>query len=442
VVSVTDTWQVEPSGPLRGDISVRGSKNAVTKHMVAAMLGDGPSTIRNAPEVGDVDITAAMLEAVGFEVERRGPEITVAPGGAVQSRVPEAFTGLNRIPILMLGPLLHRTGEAFVPLVGGDPIGRRPVDFHVAALRALGAAVETGPAGISARAARLHGARIDLPYPSVGATENALFAAVLAEGTTLIRNAAVEPEVIDQVMLLQKMGAIIFVDTDRTLVIEGVDRLHGAEHTVINDRNEAASFAIAGIITGGDVLVEGAEQANMLTFLNKLRQVGAGFEFKPDGIRFFHPDRPLSPIALETDVHPGFMTDWQQPFVMLMTQAHGLSVVHETVYERRFGYTETLVQMGAEIQLFRQCLGEKACRFKSRDFPHSSIIKGPTPLYSADVTIPDLRAGFSYLIAAALAEGTSRIHGVQYVERGYSQILEKFQGLGANIELRVDDQSD
>src|ERR1700757_5362155 len=181
---VTQTWVVEPSGPLRGDIYVRGSKNAVTKHMVAAMLGDGPSVIRNAPHVGDVDITAAMLESAGFHVSRADGEITISPGSEVRPKVPEAFTGLNRIPILMLGPLLHRAGEAFVPLVGGDPIGRRPVDFHVAALRALGAEVEAGPGGITARASRLYGARIDPPYPSVGATETVLLSAVRAEGTT------------------------------------------------------------------------------------------------------------------------------------------------------------------------------------------------------------------------------------------------------------------
>ncbi|MGH3418317.1 MAG: UDP-N-acetylglucosamine 1-carboxyvinyltransferase, partial [Streptosporangiaceae bacterium] len=216
---MTETWQVEPSGPLRGDIGVRGSKNAVTKHMVAAMLGEGPSTIRNAPEVGDVDITAAMLEAVGFGVSRSGGEITIAPNGKLESRVPAAFTGLNRIPILMLGPLLHRTGEAFVPLVGGDPIGRRPVDFHVAALRALGAEIEAGPDGITAKAsrlhgarlhgARLHGARIDLPYPSVGATETVLLSAVRAEGKTVLRNAATEPEVVELALFLQRMGAHI-----------------------------------------------------------------------------------------------------------------------------------------------------------------------------------------------------------------------------------------
>ena len=237
-------------------------------------------------------------------------------------------------------------------------------------------------------------------------------------------------------MMLQKMGAIIFVDTDRTIVIEGVDELHAAEHTVINDRIEAASFGVAAILTGGDVLVEGAEQSHMLTFLNKLRQVGAGFEVKPNGIRFYHPGQALKPILLETDVHPGFMTDWQQPFVMLMTQADGLSVIHETVYEKRFGYTEKLVEMGAEIQLFRQCLGEKPCRFKGRDFEHSCVVRGATPLKAADITIPDLRAGFSYLIAAALAKGTSHIDGIQYVERGYANILQKFQELDANIRLR------
>jgi UDP-N-acetylglucosamine 1-carboxyvinyltransferase len=239
-------------------------------------------------------------------------------------------------------------------------------------------------------------------------------------------------------MLLQKMGAIIFVDTDRTIEIEGVDDLHGVHHHVINDRIEAASFAVAGVITGGDVIIEGAEQTHMLTFLNKIRQVGGEFEVLQEGIRFYHPGGKLKPIALETDVHPGFMTDWQQPMVILLTQADGLSVVHETVYEKRFGYTEDLKRMGAEIQLYKNCLGEKSCRFKSYDHGHSVVIKGPTPLHAEDITIPDLRAGFSYLIAAAVAKGVSRVHGIQYVERGYNNILQKFQSLDANIRLVVE----
>ncbi len=432
------SYEIEGGKPLRGRVRVSGAKNAATKQIVASLLTDEPVILHNVPRIGDTAVTLDVCRSVGLDAhwdDSRPGTLVLQTPAVTTPEVPLSFSGLNRIPILLLGPLLHRYGKAVVPMLGGDAIGRRPVDFHVHALEELGATISFENGRYYASADRLQGAVIDLPYPSVGATENALLTAVLARGTTLIKNAAVEPEVIDQVMLLQKMGAIIFVDTDRTLVIEGVDRLHGAEHSIINDRNEAVSFAIAGIITGGDVLVEGAEQAHMLTFLNKLRQIGAGVEFASDGIRFFHPERPLTPIALETDVHPGFMTDWQQPFVMLMTQVAGLSVVHETVYENRFGYTETLVQMGAEIQLFRQCLGEKPCRFKSRDFAHSCVVKGPTPLHAADITIPDLRAGFSYLIAAAVAEGVSRLRGVQYVERGYEQIFEKFQGLGANIEL-------
>src|SRR5262249_55879910 len=221
--------------------------------MVAAMLGQGESVINNAPEVGDVEITGAMLQALGHAVTREGSHIMIAPGPVAEPRVPEAFTGLNRIPILMVGPLLHRTGEAFVPLVGGDPIGRRPVDFHVSALRALGAEVDEGPDGITARAsglrgARLHGARIDLPYPSVGATETVLLSAVRAAGKTVLRNAATEPEVVELALFLQRMGAQIELSPDRRIVIEGVPRLRGASRWLAGDRLEAFSYLAAGLI--------------------------------------------------------------------------------------------------------------------------------------------------------------------------------------------------
>src|SRR6201986_4583666 len=320
VVCVTETWQVDPSGPLRGDIGVRGSKNAVTKHMVAAMLGDGPSTIRNAPEVGDVDITAAMLEAIGYQVSRSGGDVTVAPNGTVQSRVPEAFTGLNRIPILMLGPLLHRTGEAFVPLVGGDPIGQRPVAFHVAPLKALGAEVTYGPTGISAKAAALHGARITLPYPSVGATETVLLSAVLAEGKTVLRNAATEPEVVELALFLQRMGAQIELSPDRRIVIEGVGRLKAASTRLAGDRLEAFSYLVAGLITGGEVRVHGCPQDRLVTAITTLARMGTQFDITDEWITASAPGG-LRPAAVHTDTHPGYMTDWQQPLMVLFTQA-------------------------------------------------------------------------------------------------------------------------
>ena len=437
MVRVTETWQVEPSGPLRGDIGVRGSKNAVTKHMVAAMLGDGPSTIRNAPEVGDVDITAAMLEAVGFVVSRDGGEITIAPNGKLESRVPAAFTGLNRIPILMLGPLLHRTGEAFVPLVGGDPIGRRPVDFHVAALRALGAEIEAGPDGITAKAsrlhgARLHGARIDLPYPSVGATETVLLSAVRAEGKTVLRNAATEPEVVELALFLQRMGAHIELSPDRRIVIEGVPRLRGASRWLAGDRLEAFSYLVAGLITRGEVRVHGCPQDRLVTAITTLAKMGAQIDITDEWITASAPSG-LRPAAVHTDTHPGFMTDWQQPLMVLFTQAEGMSVLHETVFENRLVYVPALKEMGCEIETFAACLGGEACRFHDTNSVHSAVIRGVSKLRGADVTLPDVRAGFSAVLAAAVADRPSVLRGIQHIERGYHRPFEQFASLGLTI---------
>jgi len=264
-----------------------------------------------------------------------------------------------------------------------------------------------------------------------------LLAAVRANGVTELRNAAVEPEIMDLIALLQKMGAIINVHTDRVIEIEGVDRLRGYKHRPIPDRIEAASWGAAALATGGDVLVRGARQADMMTFLNVFRSVGGKLEIEdgPEGgIRFWHDGGELTPVALETDVHPGFMTDWQQPMVVALTQARGLSIMHETVYEKRLGYTDALNQMGATIQTYRECLGGTPCRFGRRNFRHSAVIAGPSKLHAADLVIPDLRAGFSHLIAALAAEGTSTVYGVSLINRGYEDFEAKLAGLGAHVE--------
>jgi UDP-N-acetylglucosamine 1-carboxyvinyltransferase len=429
---VTQTWQVEPSGPLRGDIAVRGSKNAVTKHMVAAMLGSGPSKIRNAPEVGDVDITAAMLESIGFEVCRERDEITIGGGEAIQPRVPQAFTGLNRIPILMLGPLLHRTGEAFVPLVGGDAIGRRPVDFHVAALRALGAEISVGADGITARASRLRGTRADLPYPSVGATEAVLLTAVLAEGKTVLRNAATEPEVVELALFLQRMGAHIELSPDRRIVIEGVRGLRGASTRLAGDRIEAFSYLVAGLITRGEVRVHGCAQDRLVTAITTLAKMGARFDITDEWITATATDG-LRPAAVHTDTHPGFMTDWHQPLLVLFTQAEGMSVLHETVFENRLVYVPALQQMGCEIEVFAACLGGPACRFHDTDAVHSAVVRGGSKLRGADVTLPDVRAGFSGVLAAAVADQRSVLRGIAHIERGYHRPFDQFTSLGLSL---------
>lgn len=430
---MTETWLVEPSGPLRGDITVRGSKNAVTKHMVAAMLGDGPSVIRNAPEVGDVDITKAMLESVGFHVERAADELTIAPGTGVKPKVPEAFTGLNRIPILMLGPLLHLAGEAFVPLVGGDPIGRRPVDFHVDALEAMGAEIAYGPGGLTAKAGKLHGARITLPYPSVGATETVLLSAVLAEGTTVLRNAATEPEVVELALFLQRMGAHIELSPDRRMVIEGVPKLRAASTRLAGDRLEAFSYLVAGLITGGEVRVHGCPQDRLVTAITTLARMGARFDITDEWITASAPEG-LKPAAVHTDTHPGFMTDWQQPLMVLFTQADGMSVLHETVFENRLVYVPALQKMGCEIEVFKNCLGGPACRFHDGNSGHSAVIRGGSTLRGAEVTMPDVRAGFSAVLAASVADRPSTLHGVHHIERGYHRPFEQFASLGLHLK--------
>jgi UDP-N-acetylglucosamine 1-carboxyvinyltransferase len=397
--------------------------------MVAAMLGDAPSTIGNVPEIGEVDITAAMLESIGYHVARSDDEITIVAGNPVEPSVPEAFTGLNRIPILMLGPLLHQAGEAFVPLVGGDPIGRRPVDFHVAALRALGAEVEVAPNGIRARATKLYGARIDLPYPSVGATETALLSAVLAEGKTVVRGAATEPEVVELALFLQRMGAHVELSPDRRFIIEGVPRLRGATTRLAGDRLEAFSYLVAGLITGGEVRVHGCPQDRLVTAITTLARMGARFDITDEWITASAPGG-LRPAAVHTDTHPGFMTDWQQPLMVLFTQADGMSVLHETVFENRLVYVPALQKMGCEIEVFAACLGGPACRFHDTNALHSAVIRGGSKLRGADVTLPDVRAGFSAVLAAAAADQPSSLRGIHHIERGYHRPFEQFTSLG------------
>jgi UDP-N-acetylglucosamine 1-carboxyvinyltransferase len=435
-----EAWHIRPNGPLVGEVEVSGSKNAVTKHMVAAMLGTQPSTITNAPAVGDVGITADILTSLGVGVVIDGDRITIDPVEAPGADVPLEFTGLNRIPILLLGPLLARNHEAFVPLVGGDRIGRRPVDFHIDALERMGAEITVSDDGITAKADHLRGAQITLPYPSVGATESVLLTAVLAEGRTVLRNAAVEPEVTELALFLQRMGARIGFKPDRRIVIEGVDHLRGAEARLHGDRLEAFSYLVAGLMTGGQVRVGGCAQDRLVTAIDTLQKMGARFEITDDYIQA-SADAGLRPAAVQTDTHPGFMTDWQPPLIVLMTQAEGMSVIHETVYEDRLGYIEALTDMGGEIELFDTCLGGPACRFHDTNAKHSAVVRGVSKLRGAEVTIPDVRAGFSSVIAAAVADGPSILHGIHHLERGYNKPFETLEALGLKLERIPADQA-
>ena len=432
--------RVEGGKPLRGYINVRGAKNLVPKAMVAALLGDTPSVISNVPHIRDVEVVSGLLRVHGATVDfdAKAGVLSIDPSAieTASSASINAHAGSSRIPILFCGPLLHRLGRATIPDLGGCHIGDRPVNFHLEILRRFGAKVDRtdGALHLTTNGRRLQGTTIDLPYPSVGATEQTLLTAVRAEGKTVLTGAAVEPEIIDLIDVLQKMGAIISVDTDRTITIEGVDALEGFNHRAIPDRIEAGSWACAALTTGGDITVLGARQTAMSAFLNVFRKVGGAFEVKEEGIRFYHPGGELHSMAMETNVHPGFMTDWQQPLVVALTQAKGLSIVHETVYENRLGFTNALNQMGANIQLYRECLNGAECRFGARNYYHSAVIAGPTPLHGSDIVVPDLRGGFSYLIAALAAEGISHVKGINLIDRGYADFMDKLYALDAQVQ--------
>lgn len=435
---MSSTFHVRGGRPLDGEITVRGAKNLVSKAMVAALLGEEPSLLQSVPDIRDVQIVSDLLAIHGVKVERDVEAGTIAmdPSNVEKAHATEidAHAGSSRIPILFCGPLLHRLGEAIIPDLGGCKIGDRPINYHLDVLRNFGAVVDKREFGISITAPHgLTGAKIHLEYPSVGATEQVLLTAVRAQGVTELTNAAVEPEIEDLISVLQKMGAIISLQTDRTITIEGVDRLGGYQHRALSDRIEAGSWACAALVTQGSVFVRGAEQKPMATFLNTFRKIGGGMDITEEGIRFFHPGTPLKSIAVETDVHPGLMTDWQQPLVVALTQADGISIVHETVYENRLGFTSALNDMGARIQVYRECLGGSSCRFGRRNYNHSAVISGPKPLHGADITVPDLRGGFSYLIAALGAEGVSSIHGIDLIDRGYELFREKLTALGADF---------
>ncbi len=435
---LSDSIVINGGIPLRGRIEVRGAKNLATKAMVASLLGESPSLLRSVPDISDVRVVSGLLEVHGVTLRKGEQEgdLILDPKDVESAHMADidAHAGSSRIPILFCGPLLHRLGEAFIPDLGGCRIGDRPIDFHLDALRAFGAVVEKLPSGIRLTAPNgLKGANVELPYPSVGATEQVLLTGVRAKGITELKNAAIEPEIMDLIAILQKMGAIISVEPNRVILIEGVDRLEGYTHRALFDRNEAASWASAALATGGDIFVGGVRQAEMMTFLNVFRKVGGAFDIEEDGIRFYNPGGDLKPVVIETDVHPGFMTDWQQPLVVALTQAPGVSIIHETVYENRFGFTDALNEMGADIVVHKEGLEGHERRVARRDFEQAAVITGPPHLHGADITVPDLRGGFSHLIAALTAEGRSTVSNVGIISRGYEDFIGKLRQLGADF---------
>jgi UDP-N-acetylglucosamine 1-carboxyvinyltransferase len=432
-------YKIKGGNALSGEITCYGAKNFTTKATIASLLGNSPTTLTNVPPIGDVEITVDMLRSLGVTIfwDKAQKIMTIDPSTASVANVKQPHSGANRMPILMIGALLHRFDEVSVPMLGGCVIGARGVDFHLDAIQDFGATIEEGAEGYIARKRkRLKGAHFKLKYPSVGATETCLFLSVLAEGTSIIENVAIEPEIMEIVTMLRAMGAIIYTDSGRVFRIEGVPALTGCNMNCLGDRIETASWASLAAAVDGSITVHGIRPETLGNFLSSFRQAGGGFELLDyDSIRFFRAHTPKA-IHLETDVWPGFSTDWQQPFAIFLTQAEGVSVIHETVYENRFGYLKDLKKLGANVQLSTHCLGAEDCRFRGKGHEHSAIISGATKLTAIDapLEIPDLRAGLAYVIAAAVAEGTTLLKGIPMIERGYGDIVPRLAALGLTIE--------
>ena len=424
-----------------GRISIAGSSNQVTKCIIAAMLTNDEVVIKGAPDVEERKSVERLFRELGGTTETLDVDTIRLVGKDInQWQISEEICRRNRISVLCAGPLLHRFRKvSFFGTLGGDKIGKRPVNFHIDGLEKMGAQVEFDGNKylLSIDDKGLQGAHITLPFPSVMATENLLITATLAKGRTIIENAAIEPEIIELVKMLQKMGADICWNSHRTFIVQGVKTLRGCELRCMVDRNQAVSFAVAALATGGDVLLNKVAHDPVYPFLNFIQRMGARFRVNSDGLYVEAPQGTrLKGAHIEVETHPGFMTDWQQPFMVLFTQADGASVLHETVFEERLGYSAYLNEMGAQINTSAICLGEAPCRFRNRNFTHSAIIQGPTALVARDFRLPtDIRAGKCLVIAGLVARGVTHLANIQEVERKYDNLVPKLQEMGADLQV-------
>jgi UDP-N-acetylglucosamine 1-carboxyvinyltransferase len=417
-----EAFRIEGGRALEGTVRISGAKNAALKLLAAATLTGERCQFTNVPEIEDVRVMADTLRDLGVTVDHPAPNTyEVASGDVEWLFVPLEAAAKMRASFILLGPLLSRFGRVIISNPGGDRIGRRPVNLHVDAMRALGAEIEYRNGYYFAKApGRLRGTTVTFPFVTVMGTENAILAAVLAEGHTVIRPAAQEPEVDDLIAFLLKMGAEIERTAPDTIEIEGRKRLRGADHRVVPDRIEAGTFVVAAAVTGGRVTLEGAPCEHLAAFVDTLGRIGVGVSCGVDTIEVSGADRErYRAVDIETAPYPGLATDLQSPTCVLLTQSHGSSQVHEAIFEDRLEFLGELRRMGARVDI---------------SDPHHATIHGPSPLHGAEVEIGDLRAGASMILAALAAEGTSTIHGAHHVHRGYENIGRKFQELGAHIE--------
>ena len=412
-----EKFRIQGPSRLVGSVQVSGAKNAALPAFAAALLTREPVRLRNVPKVADLRTMAKLLTHIGAKVSFVDSEAVIEAASIDTPEAPYDLVKTMRASVLVLGPLIARVGSARASLPGGCAIGVRPINLHISAFERLGASVTLEHGDVEARAARLRGGDFFFDQVSVTGTENAMLAAVLAEGTTRLENAAREPEVEDLAILLSKMGARISGAGESRIVIEGVERLHGAEHAVLPDRIEAGTYAAAAAATGGDVDITHADPARLAAPLAKIRMMGAEVDARADGFRV-RSRGELRASDVTTAPYPGFPTDLQAQFMALATRASGVSAVTENIFENRFQHVPELARMGARIHMDGRC----------------SSVEGPSPLFGASVMATDLRASASLVIAGLIAQGTTVVDRIYHLDRGYDRMESKLNALGAAIE--------
>lgn len=400
---------------LTGNIRVGGAKNATLPIMAATLLCSGVSVLHDVPQLSDIRAMQEILALLGAKIVQEGSSLIIDTTGVSKQEIPEHLMREMRASVFLMGPLLGRFRKVRVSYPGGCAIGPRPIDLHIKALEKLGAKVKESYGYIDAEAVILNGAEIHFDFPSVGATENAMMAAVMAKGTTIIRNAAREPEIVDLQNFLNQMGAKVIGAGSDTIRIEGVSKLVSAEHTIMPDRIQAGTYLVAGAITQGDVTVENVSPEYLFSVTDKLEEIGAHITAANNYIRIRAGE--LRGVDIKTLPFPGFPTDLQAPMLSLLTVAKGTSIITETIFENRFKHVDELTRMGAKIKVEGR----------------TAIIRGIPKMTGAIVAAPDLRAGGALVLAALAAQGVSEIEQVYHIDRGYEQLELKLQSLGAHI---------
>ncbi|KGX93897.1 UDP-N-acetylglucosamine 1-carboxyvinyltransferase [Pontibacillus halophilus JSM 076056 = DSM 19796] len=414
---------VRGGSQLNGTVKVEGAKNAVLPVIAASIIAsEGKSILKEVPALADVNTISEVIRHMNADVTLGENQVTVDASNQLKTEAPFEYVRKMRASVLVMGPLLARYGHAKVALPGGCAIGSRPLDQHLKGFEAMGAKVNVGNGYIEAfTEGRLKGARIYFDVPSVGATENVMMAAALAEGKTVLENCAKEPEIVDLANYLNKMGAKVIGAGTETIRIEGVEKLYGAEHTIIPDRIEAGSFMVAAAVTRGNVLVKGAEMEHLRSLVAKMEEMGVTIQEEAEGLRVIGPEK-LKAVDVKTMPHPGFPTDMQSQMMALMLGAEGTSVLTETVFENRFMHVEEFRRMNAQLKIEGR----------------SVIVEGPSDLQGAEVAATDLRAAAALIIAGLVSEGYTRVTELKHLDRGYVNFAGKLKQLGADIE-RIDE---